>query len=258
MTQTVFQRYEKKYLMEEPLYTAFREALSPFMEEDIYGLTTVCSLYLDTEDDLLIRRSLNSPLYKEKFRLRSYGIPGMDSHVFLEIKKKYDRVVSKRRTELTLEEAYGWLYEGVRPGEESQIRKEIDFFLARYPLKKRLFLAYDRVALAGREDPEFRVTFDRGIRSRRIDPGPEKGDHGQALLPPGLVLMETKILGAVPLWFSDLLAFFRIYPVSFSKYGNVYRREHGAFDPETVLDRVRRGRESLPEGDDRMRRKKIC
>lgn len=67
---------------------------------------TITNLYYDTPDDYLIRAPLSDPVYKEKLRLRAYGVPEKNSKVFLEIKKKYDGLVNKRRTALGLDEAY--------------------------------------------------------------------------------------------------------------------------------------------------------
>lgn len=161
MAQTVFNRYEKKYIMPEEIYEELRYRLKPYMEEDKYGLHTICNIYYDTPDALLIRRSIEKPKYKEKLRLRSYGIPNLESKVFLEIKKKYRKVVNKRRIELTLQEAYDYVERGIHPNMEGQIVNEIDFFLKRYPLEKSLYLAYDRIALFGKEDSQFRITFDK-------------------------------------------------------------------------------------------------
>ena len=235
MSQTVFNRYEKKYLMPEAVYLELRERLQGEMQVDSYGLHTICNIYYDTPGQDLIRRSIEKPVYKEKLRLRSYGIPTMDSTVFLEIKKKYNEIVNKRRIPLTLAQAYDYVEQGIRPEQDSQILREIDFFLQRYPLRRSLYLAYDRVALFQRTQPQFRVTFDCGIRSRRMDMGLENGDRGAPLLPEGWYLMESKILGATPLWFSRLLSELEIYPVSFSKYGNCYREGCGAFHPQEMM-----------------------
>ncbi len=235
MAKTVFNRYEKKYLIPEQVYLELRDRLAGYMKEDEYGQYTICNIYYDTADDLLIRRSIEKPKYKEKLRLRSYGVPTLDSKVFLEIKKKYKKIVNKRRIQLPLRDAYAYLEDGIRPDMDSQILREIDFFLDRYSLKPRLYLAYDRIALSGREDAEFRVTFDRRIRSRRVNTGLEQGDAGTLLLPGNWYIMESKIQGAAPLWFSGLLADMKIYTTSFSKYGNIYKKEHGAFDPEIMM-----------------------
>ncbi|MBR1758917.1 MAG: polyphosphate polymerase domain-containing protein [Lachnospiraceae bacterium] len=230
MIQTDFCRYEKKYLMSRLTYEALRARLEPHMQPDEFGETTVCNIYYDTDSSELIRRSIEHPIYKEKLRLRSYGVPTMDSTVFLEIKKKINKVVAKRRIPLTLKEAYDYVECGRKPSEENQVQREIDFLLHRYQLKRSIYLAYDRLALIGKEDPGFRITFDTKIRSRRNHMGLEEGDVGELLLPDGYVLMETKILGASPLWFSRILSELHIYPVSFSKYGNFYKKGLGVWD----------------------------
>lgn len=235
MAQFVFNRYEKKYLMPETVYHKLMGRLLFYMEQDQYGLHTICNIYYDTPDASLIRRSLEHPVYKEKLRLRSYGIPKPDSKVFLEIKKKYKKVVNKRRIQMRLYEAYDYVERGIRPKQESQILHEIDFLLRRYPLVRGIYLAYDRIALCGKEDSGFRVTFDRNIRSRRTSMGLENGDQGEMLLPDGYYLMESKVMGATPLWFAEILSDLSVYPISFSKYGNIYKKERNAFHLEKMM-----------------------
>ena len=202
------------------------------MREDVYGRYSICNIYYDKDEDLLINRSMQKPSYKEKLRLRSYGTPDMNTKVFLEIKKKYRGIVNKRRISLQLQEAYDFVERGIVPTFESSVEKqiceEIRFFLMRYSLKRRLYLAYDRLAFSGIDDPSFRVTFDTEIMSRRKNLGLEEGKYGVRLLPDQLYLMEVKIHGATPLWFAKLLTEIGIRPVSFSKYGNIFKREHGA------------------------------
>ena len=251
MAQTVFNRYEKKYLMPESIYLELRNRLKPYMQTDEYGLHTICNIYYDTPDFELIRRSIEKPVYKEKLRLRSYGIPKMDSTVFLEVKKKYQKVVNKRRIPLTLQEAYDYVEKGIRPQKESQILNEIDFFLKRDPLQRGVYLAYDRIALFQKDDHDFRVTFDHNIRSRQMDMGLEKGDAGKLLLPEDYYLMESKIMGASPLWFTEILSELKIYPVSFSKYGNIYKTRFNAFHPDEMMAH-------RMENWNEIRRKEIC
>ncbi|MEG0779581.1 MAG: polyphosphate polymerase domain-containing protein [Oscillospiraceae bacterium] len=251
MAQAVFNRYEKKYLMPASIYRELRQRLLPHMQEDSYGLHTICNIYYDTPESDLIRRSIEKPVYKEKLRLRSYGTPTPDTKVFLEIKKKYNKMVNKRRVQLTLQEAYDYVERGIRPPGDSQILREIDFFLSRYPLQRGLYLAYDRIALFGKQDEAFRVTFDQNIRSRRSLMGMENGSRGEALLPEGYYLMESKVMGATPLWFTEILSSLALYPVSFSKYGNIYKKELDAFCIEDLL--VHR-----TENWNEMGRKEIC
>ena len=251
MAQTVFNRYEKKYLMSEEIYFKLRDRLAPYMKMDQYGLHTICNIYYDTKDYDLIRRSIEKPVYKEKLRLRSYGIPSLESTVFLEIKKKYNKVVNKRRIPLSLKDAYDYVEHGIHPENHSQIIHEIDFFLQRYELYRSVYLAYDRIALFQKDQPDFRVTFDQNIRSRQVDMGLEKGDRGTYLLPDGYYLMESKIMGATPLWFTHILSDLEIYPVSFSKYGNIYKSKFDRFHPkEFMIHRM--------ENWNEMGRKEIC
>ncbi len=228
MAQTVFARKEVKYLLTRAQYFALRAALADRMAEDQYGLHTICNIYYDTPDGYLITRSLEKPRYKEKLRLRSYGVPRQESTVYLEIKKKADGIVSKRRIGLTLREAEAYLERDLYPAADCQILREIDYLKHRLPLAPALFLAYDRIALAGREDPDFRVTYDQRIRGRRERLSLAEGDAGSLLLPEELILMEAKIQGAAPLWFAQLLSRLEIRQLSFSKYGAICKKEAGA------------------------------
>lgn len=224
MIQKVFNRYEKKYMLTRQQYEAIRQRMEPYMEKDQYGLHTIRNIYYDTEDDELIRTSLEKPKYKEKFRVRCYGEPNAESDYFLEIKKKYKGIVNKRRIVMKPQEAKAYLENGEKPREQSQIFREVDYVWNHYQLMPKVYLAYDRIALFGKEDAEFRVTFDQNIRSRDFDLLLEKDTDTTKLLKDGYYLMEVKISNAMPLWFVKVLTELEIHSTSFSKYGNVYRR----------------------------------
>lgn len=224
MTGLVFNRYEKKYMLSEIQYNKLFKRLQDYCILDEHGKYTVCNIYYDTDDYELVRTSLDKPIYKEKLRLRSYGIPTKDTPVFLEIKKKYKKLVNKRRIILPLENAYNYLDNKIEPANESvQILNEINYFINHYPLSAKVYLAYDRIAMAGKEDSSFRVTFDTNVRYRDYDIRLEKGDYGKNILPDNVYLMEIKINGSIPLWFTHILTELDIYPASFSKYGKVYQ-----------------------------------
>lgn len=224
MAQKVFKRYEKKYLLSAGQEEQLLERLKGYMALDKYGETTICNIYFDTPDFDLIRQSIEAPLYKEKLRLRSYGVPENPEHkVFVEIKKKFKGIVYKRREQLRLKEAEDYLYRGIHPEKDSQILREIDWFLKTNPVKPQVYLSYDRRAFAGIEDPELRLTIDRNIRCRRTGLNLIEGSAGETLLPDKTFLMEIKIADAMPLWMSDILSELKIYPVSISKYGRYYQ-----------------------------------
>lgn len=220
--QEVFKRYEKKYMLTAEKQQALMERIGEHLQADEYGAYTICNVYYDTPDYELIRHSIEKPLYKEKLRLRSYGIPGAEDKVFLEIKKKFDGIVYKRRAGMTLREANRYLEQGIRPKKDGQIQRELDFFCRRYDLRPAVYLAYDRVAYKGREDAALRVTFDSRVRCRQEHIALEAGDEGELLIPEDCVLMEVKLPGGMPLWLARALSELAIYPVSYSKYGTYY------------------------------------
>ena len=218
MNVCVFQRYELKYLLSAAQCEAVLKKAGDRLSADRYGKTTVLSLYYDTDDFRLIRRSLEKPQYKEKLRLRSYGLAGPGSTVFLELKKKCSGVVFKRRIETTPEAV------GKNAVGQGQIAKEISWFLSFYgnPVPKMLLL-YDRTAYLGEGD--LRVTFDRNIRYRTERLTLSDGLDGIPVLPGGDVLMEIKTGTAIPLWLTKILNEEKIYKTSFSKYGEAYLAE---------------------------------
>ena len=78
MIQTSFKRYEKKYKITEKQKEMLCEEMKKYMREDDYGKYSLCNIYYDTPDMKLIRASLEKPIYKEKLRVRSYGVPKLD------------------------------------------------------------------------------------------------------------------------------------------------------------------------------------
>lgn len=95
--QSCFERYEKKYMLTPAQLRVMLTGMKAHMVPDQYGKYTICNIYYDTPDWRLIRASLEKPVYKEKLRVRSYGVAAPDGKVFVEIKKKFDGVVYKRR-----------------------------------------------------------------------------------------------------------------------------------------------------------------
>lgn len=220
----VFKRVEKKYLLTGAQRDGLLAQIGAHLTPDSHGQSTVCSLYLDTPDHRLIRNSIEAIAYKEKLRLRSYGVPQPDSLVFLELKKKYKGVVYKRRVAMTLEAAEAYLAGGKAPL-QSQIMREIDYAMAFYRRPQpAMLIACERRAYYAADAPNLRLTFDTGVRCRDTDLLLERGAGGKGILPEGMILMEVKTDGAMPLWLAHALSQNGILPVSFSKYGTAYRQ----------------------------------
>lgn len=221
--QMTFQRYEFKYLMDPRQLRAVLDAMEPYMVPDEYSHSSIRNLYLDTPDFLLIRRSLEGPVYKEKLRVRSYGRAGVYDPVFVELKKKYQSVVYKRRISLPQDQALACM-DGQQPWPDSQIGAELAYTMAFYKnLRPAVFLSYERDSFRGAKDEGFRVTFDSGIRYRQEELTLDSDTRGTPILPPGQVLMELKVAGGLPLWMAHILSEQRIFKTSFSKYGAAYQ-----------------------------------
>ena len=222
--QTVFKRYELKYMLTLEQKEKLLSSMEPYMELDKYGRTTIRNLYYDTDNYLLIRRAIEEPAYKEKLRIRSYSRANADSTVFVELKKKYKHVVYKRRISLPEAEAMDWVA-GVRHcHKHTQIANEVDYFLEYYgTLHPTVFLSYEREAYYSRDNSDFRVTFDDTILVRQDDLSLESEVYGIPILPEGKILMEIKCSGGIPLWMTHILSEEHIYKTSFSKYGTAYK-----------------------------------
>ncbi|MDR2296231.1 MAG: polyphosphate polymerase domain-containing protein [Clostridiales Family XIII bacterium] len=222
--QMIFKRYEKKYRLNAAQYAALTARLAGRMTRDVHGAYTVFNLYYDTDRFDLIRASVEGPVYKEKFRLRCYESPRADTPVFPELKRKYEGFVYKRRIGLPYADLKDFSGASVpRAAGESQIAREIEYFLSFHRVSAKLFLAYDRIALRGREDSALRVTFDAGLRFRLTDLRLDSDAPGRAMLAPGTVLMEVKSPGSMPIWLCRILSDEGIFPVPFSKYGFCYK-----------------------------------
>ena len=226
----IFRRVEKKYRLDPAQKAALLDIIGSHLTPDVHGRNTICSLYLDTPDHLIIRNSIIARAYKEKLRLRSYGTPAMEDQVFLEIKKKYKGVVYKRREVMTLREAMAYIETGAKPC-DSQIMREIDYAMRFYRQPQPMMLiAYEREAWFDAENPDLRITFDTNVRARDTDCRLEMGSRGEYLLPEDAILMEIKTGGAMPVWLAQALSQCGIRPGRFSKYGTAYLRNAGLIE----------------------------
>ncbi len=220
--QFCFKRYEKKYMLSPEQLARILAGAKDYVQTDAFGRYTICNIYYDTDDFRLIRASLEKPVYKEKLRMRSYGVPSDEDPVFVELKKKFDSVVYKRRAVMPAAEAVSYIHDGIAPEREDQICREIDWFMHSCRPTPKVYIAYDRTAFAGLEDPELRITFDTNLRWRDRELDLRAGDYGESFLNPDHILMEIKIPGTAPVWLAHLLSEVGAFQTSFSKYGTWY------------------------------------
>lgn len=227
MKKTIFERFEKKYVITKKKREQLMELIGSYIEPDEFPHSKISNIYYDTDNNELIRRSMDKPKYKEKLRLRVYNEASLSGPAFIEIKKKYSGIVYKRRVAMTLQEALNYLDHGITPSINNQILSEIDYFMKFYQPKPALFLSYERDSFRQKDNDNVRITFDTNIQSRTVDLQLEKNLQGDALLEDDVCIMEIKVLPSYPLWLSNALTKLQIYPTSFSKYANVYRQMKG-------------------------------
>lgn len=231
-TPNVFKRREIKYLITDLQKEALMRFVLQNMHPDEFGKSTIRNVYFDTPDFKLISNSLEHPLYKEKLRLRSYCKANQSTPAFVEIKKKYNGIVYKRRVQMPLAQANDFLGGGI-PVDRNQITNEIEFFLRRYPLlMPQVLITYNREAFFENGNSDFRITFDDNILWRDYDVSLCKDIYGNGILQPGMNLMEVKTAGALPLWLVGFLSENGIFKTSFSKYGNAYVQIHSGLIKE--------------------------
>ena len=257
MVGYVFKRYELKYILDSAQYAAIKAEIEKRLSPDEFGRNTVQSLYYDTPDNRLIRASIEKPAFKEKLRVRCYNLNDDDKNVYVEMKRKYDGVVYKRRIACKEGEVAALLNREAQPdggrqtnGEKqtdgnaeiasgtqadkpqagdgtqtSQIGKELDYFTRFYGnLTPKILILCEREAFCDKES-DLRVTFDENIRYRADDLNFYSSLDGENLLPDDCVLMELKSGSAFPLWLCRILGEQNIRKQSFSKYGSAYERE---------------------------------
>lgn len=255
-----FKRYEKKFLINAEQYEAIIAEVEKHFEPDKYGKTKICNLYYDTPDFLTTRRSVDKPIFKEKLRLRTYGVPNDDTTAFCEVKRKFKSVVYKRRVHLPYTKAVDYLAQNYE-GDDTQISREIKYLLKFYgKMAPQFYISYDRCAYFYKETSDIRITFDKNITWRTTDLDLRLGSYGKQLLPEGYTLMEIKVPNTVPLWLSQLLSQLGVMSSSFSKVGNAYkimlkhnynvRLGHTVLNEELSLDEILDENEFVSQGVD--------
>ena len=221
----VMKRYELKYLLSPAQTEFFKERIKGYMELDQYGLTSIASLYYDTPTYRLIRTSIEKPMFKEKIRLRSYGLATDDSPVFLELKRKAYGIVYKRRVQSTIPAVNKFFEKEGDICAGGQINREITTFRDYYEeLVPACLIIYDRMAYF-QPNGDLRLTIDHNPRYRSDYLDLKYSMEGISLLLEGYTILEVKVQQAIPLWLTDILSEGKIYKSSFSKYGEAYKQQ---------------------------------
>ncbi len=228
----VFKRIEKKYVINSFQHDELISRFNEYMRKDYYsrdGAYTIYNIYFDNDSNTMIHKSNMKPVFKEKIRIRTYDITDSEHCSFLEIKRKISKTVSKRRIAAPYGELEKFIYNNEVPSsltkKEKQIAQELSYSINQYNSYPKVFLSYKREAFYDKENDDFRVTFDKDIIYRYDNVNFSSGNYGKNILNQDSYIMEIKFENALPLWITRLLSELKIYPTSYSKYGEIYKNE---------------------------------
>ena len=223
MAITIIDRMEQKYFISFDKYKELMNKIEDKLVKDKYFDERIYNIYFDNDQYEFIIKSLDKPLYKEKVRLRSYTEAKEGTNVFLEIKKKYKGLGNKRRVVIDYKDAINYIDNNIIPDTNKQIMSELDYTFKKNNLKPKISLTYDRLSYAFKDDESYRVTFDTNIRYSNKKLDLVNIDDEDSLFNDGYI-MEVKTLKGYPNWFSKVLNELKIYPTSYSKVGEAYKK----------------------------------
>ena len=229
-----FRRYECKYVIDEGQADLVRRAVLPFVQPDPYAAGRpdtsygIESLYLDAPDLLLFRETEEGHTQRLKLRIRDYTDGPTDTGVFLEIKRKYVRLVLKDRAAVSrlvasrLVAGVATLVDGLSP-RELACHDEFVAWVARWRAQPVVWVRYTREAYVGIYNEGLRITFDRNLRCSAGDSLAIPDDAAWYLCDPGSVVLELKFNAHYPDWLRRVVRRFGLRQRSYSKYGNAVR-----------------------------------
>jgi hypothetical protein len=134
------------------------------------------------------------------------------------MKQLFDEINKSLETDYTISEDEYKNIDDV----QSKVLKELDAFLEHYPVSPKQYISYQREAFFGKDNKDFRLTFDRKLTERRYDLSLECKSYGNFIIEADQRIMEVKISDSMPDWLLHKLSELEIYKTSFSKYGRAY------------------------------------
>ncbi|MFO8029915.1 MAG: polyphosphate polymerase domain-containing protein [Cyclonatronaceae bacterium] len=227
------QRFEHKYVINEEVALGIRDFVSSYLDLDSYGVTQpnlsypVHSLYLDSPDLRTYQETVNGDRNRYKLRIRFYE-QEEDRPVYLEIKRRIDRVIAKKRAIVHRRAAYD-LARGFIPspndllypedGEQVDALQSFTRLVSHLQARPKVHVSYLREAWVADGSNKIRVTIDRNVQSERRN----RADFSPVLQNPHhvfgkKVILELKFTDRFPNWFMDLVRVFGLRTGSAAKY----------------------------------------
>ena len=235
-------RFELKYIIPERVALQVRTFIQQHLEADEFGLGKpnlsypVHSLYLDSDDWEIHRRTVNGDKNRYKLRLRYYNeSPG--TPIFFEVKRRMKDIIMKQRGAVTRDSVpkilAGHLPERADLKSPDSIEEcmAIEGFL-RLMLdvnaRPKMHVAYDREAYVNSHNNEVRVTLDRNVRGVLREDGKLLATMADPYVcTTDEVILELKFTGRFPHWYRELVQRFDCFQTGAAKYVESTFIHHG-------------------------------
>ncbi len=222
-------RYECKYLVPDGLVPLIRDAISPFVSPDPFAASRddrrypVCSLYLDTPDLELCRKTLHGHKNRYKLRLRTYS-DAADDPVYLEVKRRVNGAIIKCRCPVTRTEAAeilaggSWSMQNALH-DDSGRHDNFAVLVHATGVQPVIRVRYQREAYESIGWDPVRITFDTGIEHLVTrDTKVSHGGGGWRPTPLDGTVIEIKFTDRFPSWVGSLIRTFELERLSVAKY----------------------------------------
>jgi VTC domain len=223
-------RYECKYLVSPEAATEIRRFIQPFMVPDAFARRRagyrypICSLYFDTIGLDLYRQTTAGEKNRFKLRVRSYSDDAA-MPVFLEVKRRINDVILKRRAGLPRDVAIDMLTTGGSLGLEdstSELLADLEFFTGHVTVASaRPFLRvrYVREAYQSLGGDPLRITLDTDIAWLPTSTADFNLD-ASGWIPTTVqgTVLEIKFTDRYPGWVGEMIRIFDLQRQSVAKY----------------------------------------
>jgi hypothetical protein len=226
------QRFELKYMLDEPTAQAIRDVITTRLELDENGVGKpnysypVHSLYLDSPDLYTFWTTINGDKNRFKLRIRFYN-DQPNTPVFFEIKRRVNSCILKQRGGVK-KEAVARLLQGHFPMSSDMLSQDpkslvaVQRFLdltARIQAVPQAHVCYLREAYVDPVSDNVRVTFDRDVYTEPRSTPTFGVEMNQPSRPFGnRVILELKFTDRFPEWLRGTVERFSLMQCGAAKY----------------------------------------
>lgn len=223
------ERIELKYFIPYEIIPSIREFIMPYMELDPYSAImenhdyTIRSIYFDSKQFDFYYEKLDGIKIRKKLRVRTYNEVDLNSHIFFEIKRKYENRIVKERTKVPYNLLDQICVHQKNPNfmtiNENRTMERFLYNLKQRNLRPVLLVTYEREAFLGIMNSSVRLTFDKNVRTMLFpDLNDNFEENGSQFVTNGLCVLELKFDGFMPKWMRTLVSKFNLREQSISKY----------------------------------------